>query len=971
MTSSTAQTIAQYPIARLRIIGSRWVKRDVDGVMHGLLGDQKGLTAGLATVQVAPVSRLTAGEYSSPPTVREQLQDPSRGIGIGTEEFNEKGLAIKYSALGSNERADVYFRYTQQPRSFLTYRQMELWALAKTGNFGPGGNQRLVVKVGTDARNYYFYQTRLSNPAGTGVAAPNDWLPQLSIDFNQWFDLKAKAELALIRGELTRPGPNEPYVLFSEDSTYGIVFEDRARAPNLAAVRELAFGVYNGSAHSEDGEVWLNDIRLSSAFRDPGVAGNMSFDVRGGDFLAANVSYANQGAVFRQLNQDASFLGNGDFSFNTTAQLGQLMPASWGLDMPVTVAHANNHRDPQLLQASDVEAARLPGLRETGSSVTRLGLSLRKRTPSANPLVSTLLDPLTLRLNYSKGRSSAITLRNEADGLDGSLSYMREVGKHDADVMPAFLEAALRAIAPARIEDSDFFKRIAGARLRYTPVRIQFSTSYFGQEQRAYQYTSILVADSDAVIVPIESPRRTLDADLTIGWQPFSSLTGSIALRTARDLLDPERASNQPLTRSAIDDARASLAGVDLGWETNRSLRSELSFKPVIASWLRPSAVWTTRFGTDRSTSYLEIVTVGADSTAILQRRFQADRQLRRQLDFNAFGLYQTLVADTTGFAGLTGRVLKALQPVTLSWNSSLGSQFDRNSTTPTVAYQLALGDLERFRFMGVDSAAAATETGRFDASTAVRFLRSAQLDVQYSSSELQAFDQRGGSRTEEEVTWPNLRLNWSDLPLPGAMRKFVKQMSVSSSYQFKQRDQALGISGGADRGSRETSVPFTARMTLAGGLAAMNSGTWSTGERQDPTGDAEKDGMSHNLNLSVTFKPPKGLGEKLREPIRANIALTQNQQRQCRFSTTIPGADGEPACVPFLDFRNRVLNLTVDTNVSDLIVGLQLGYTARQDFVGTQRGNSQFQLGIFANFELPVGQLPVGQGMGAPGGIR
>jgi tetratricopeptide (TPR) repeat protein len=32
---------------------------------------------------------------------------------------------------------------------------------------------------------------------------------------------------------------------------------------------------------------------------------------------------------------------------------------------------------------------------------------------------------------------------------------------------------------------------------------------------------------------------------------------------------------------------------------------------------------------------------------------------------------------------------------------------------------------------------------------------------------------------------------------------------------------------------------------------------------------------------------------------------------------------------------------MTIDTNVSDLIVGMQLGYTARQDYVGMQRGNS------------------------------
>ena len=61
-----------------------------------------------------------------------------------------------------------------------------------------------------------------------------------------------------------------------------------------------------------------------------------------------------------------------------------------------------------------------------------------------------------------------------------------------------------------------------------------------------------------------------------------------------------------------------------------------------------------------------------------------------------------------------------------------------------------------------------------------LRFLRSAQVDLQYANSDLQAFDQRGGSRLENEVTWPNVRLNWSDMPLTGFMRSVIRTMSVT-----------------------------------------------------------------------------------------------------------------------------------------------------------------------------------------------
>ncbi|HEX6559424.1 MAG TPA: hypothetical protein VF021_08170, partial [Longimicrobiales bacterium] len=971
LTSSSSQVVDQMLIARMRIVGSRWVKRDVEGVSHGLLSDQKGVSAATATVEVGPVGTLTDGaDYASPPAVREQVQDPTQGIGASAIEYNEKGLRIRYTGVGADERAEVYYRYPQQPRSFMNYRELRMWALAKRGSFGPAGTQKLILKVGTDARNYYLYQSKLSQAIDARGATPGDWQPELVIDFKQWFDLKARAELALLRGELTAPAPGQPYVVFSEDSTYGIVFEDRARAPNLAAVRELAFGVYNGSSQSEAGEVWLNDVRLGTPFKDGGVAANVSMDLRGGDFLQSNITFANQGAMFRQLNQDASYRGAGDLAINTMAQLGQLLPAAWGVDMPVSISHSRSSQNPTLLEASDVQAAQLPGLRETSVSTTRVAVSLRKRTPSANPIVSALVDGMSLRFGYNTGSNSAITQQSEVSGFDGALNYAREVKPHDVDIIPGFLEAALRALAPAVLEKSAFFQRLTGARLRYTPARISFSSSFFGQEQRAYQFSSILVRDSDRFVVPIESPRRTLDSDAGISFQPFTSLSADLALRSSRDLLPSSRATQRPFERMAIDQAHSRLGGLDVGWETSRSLTSQVNFKPTLAEWLRPSMSLTTRFGTDRSPSYLEIITVGADSTPILQRRFQADRQLRRQLEFQPYTFFRSMVKDTTGFAGMVSDMLHTLQPVSLSWSGALGSQFDRNSSTPSMAYQLALGDLERFRFMGIDSAVAATETGRFDAMTSIRLPRSAQIDLQYARAELQAFDQRGGSRSEQERTWPEVRMNWSDVPLPGLVRPVMSSLSLSSSYQVRKREQALGSGLQADRGGRDVTVPFSARFTLRGGVVTSYTGTWSTGRSDDPTGDAEQGGLNHNLNFTVTVRPPRSMHEKLTEPLRATIGLTQSASHQCRFRTLVGTESTDNECVAFINFRNRGLNLTIDTTIRDLIVGMQMGYTSRQDFIGTRRGNSQFQLSVFANFQLPVGTLPNSTGSGM-GGIR
>jgi hypothetical protein len=54
---------------------------------------------------------------------------------------------------------------------------------------------------------------------------------------------------------------------------------------------------------------------------------------------------------------------------------------------------------------------------------------------------------------------------------------------------------------------------------------------------------------------------------------------------------------------------------------------------------------------------------------------------------------------------------------------------------------------------------------------------------------------------------------------------------------------------------------------------------------------------------------------------------------------------------VAFVDFLNRSVNLTLDTVITPLEVGLHLTYTSRRSFVGQHDGSTQFQLGLFGQF--------------------
>jgi len=942
--------VRRIAIARMRIIGSSWTKRDVSGIISGLIGADPSANAGGAELAVGPVSRVTDGsEYVPPPGISDQLQDPSAQFGAAGVEVNEKSQRIRYSALAPDDRAEIYFRYPQQARSFMEYRRLRVWALAKRGTWGVVGGERLLLKVGTDPRNYYLYRTTLPAAVGDRPASAGDWNPEILIDFERWFELRVEAEQRQARG-LASPVDT----VWSADSTYAVVLEDRARAPNLAAVREVSIAVYNGEGEPIDGEVWIDDIRLDRAVRDPGGAANFTLDIAS-DVMTGSVSYATQGAVFRQLNSDASYVSTGDLTVSSRVHMDRMLPAGWGIDLPVDVTHSRSAQTPSFLERSDVRAQNLDGLRDTGAGRTSVGVRLSKRTPSASRILGLLVDPTTLTFGYAAAHTDAITSRNESSGVRAGIDWTRDIAPHTVDIMPGFVESALRALAPGSIEDSDFFRRLVSGRLRWTPQRIGFGTNYDESNAKAFRYTSILLGPADAAITPVESPRELLENRAQIGFSPFSDLTADLSIRSGRDLLAPERATQQPLARQALRDARGTVAGKDIGWETSRSMTTSFAFRPAVANWLRPSYSWAAQYRTTRDPSYFEVENAGDDSVALLQRRFGSDRQISRRIDVQPATLMRTLGRDSSGgFGSLMKRAVGSVQNVNVTWNSALGSQFDRTTFEPGFGYRLGAGDLTSFRAIEGDTAITVTERNDVRVGSAANLPLGMLFSLTYSNAGSNSIDIRGGQRRQTSTTWPSIRLTWQTIPVPEGIRDVILAASIQGGYERAERTNAYGVQNPQERGSDEKRYPVGLSLTFPLGIRASYTGTLTRGRTQDPTGDGRQDGANHSLQVSGILDSPGFLGEKFTRPINAMFTLTDDEQRRCRYRTA---ASEAADCVAFLDTTNRTVNFTLDTILSELTVGLQFSYTSRLSRVGSTTGSSQFQAKLFGRFNFTSGR--------------
>ena len=924
---------------RMRLVGAQWVKRTESGVLDGIVGDTASI---LGRAEVGPVSTVTDGDaYQAPPGVIEELDDPSAAFGGLGREFNEKGLKLEYGGVQPGSRAEVFDRFPQRPRDFLPYRELKLWALARSGDWGATASVSFFVKVGEDAENFYLYRTPLQAVPNPGMIAPDDWLPEIVIDFDVWIDLRRRAEESLI---FDPRGPSDPPLEFwARDSTYAIVLKDRARAPNLAAVRELSMGVWNEGDFPTTGEVWINEMRLSSPLRDAGMASYLALDVEASDVWTTHLAVSNRGALFRQLTENPTFQGDRIISLGSTFNLDRMAPADWGVEIPVTVTHVRNDQDPRFLSRSDVRVDNVQNLREPGSQRTRIDVAFRKRTPAANPVIGLLLDGLEARAGYFTASSTTITSEGSARGVDGHLGYGRAVGRRDFGIVPGFLKPVLRWLLPRAWEDE-----VVDSRFRWSPERLSFGVTYAGSRQEALRFDQILEQDSDSLVSPTRSPRESLEGAFEIVFRPFETFSAQADVVTGRDLLDPRKAVVDSDVQDLLFDETLTLSGIDLGWETDQVVRTQMNFEPRFGDWIRTDLGWQTFYSSHRTATFVDrsVDPVG-DTIAALVRNVNGGRDFTGQITVIPATVFGTSGGAAAGGSALSrglGAVAGAIDPITVTYQAGVTSRFDRDPVDPQFSYRYGFTGRDGYAALGADAATTFTDRVGWTVRSSVRLPADFRVGVNYRLATTNTLDTRS-DRTLRRKTWPDLNLSLANLPLPD--QRLISRVSLSAGFQRIRQRAAFGGFGLQEKFQQDERIPVEIALVWGGGLSTSYRGSFTSGEGRDPTGETERSRNNHTASLTASMRPPFGWAARLTRPITMSALFQYASNRNCR--TTATGVE----CVPFLDELIRSLVFRVETAISRTDVRLQLSYTDRQSFVGLQSGSSQFQFGLFGRFVI------------------
>ncbi|MEQ1857118.1 MAG: hypothetical protein ABL963_11630, partial [Longimicrobiales bacterium] len=931
-------------IARMRLVGSRWIKRAGEGVLFGMTGDQ---LSGLGRVEVSSVSRVTEGAaYASPPGVLEELDDPTSAFGGQGIEFNERSLGLEFEDLPAGARAEVYQRFPQTPRDFLAYEDVRLWVVAREGDFGEGRPNQFFFKVGSDPDNFYLYRAPLPAPASSSGVLPADWLPEVRIDLSRWYDLRLDAE-TLLSYRVVPPGT--PVQVWSTDSTYAVVLSDRGRAPNLAAVREVSMGVWNGGSLPSSGEIWIDELRLGGSVRDPGLAGSLDIDLAAGGVLNSRLSVRTRGSAFRQLRDSPTYQTDRTLNLVSTLAVDRWLPAVWGLDVPFTFEVGRSTASPHFLAASDVRADRLSSLRPTEEHRTAVGVRLRKTTPTANPWIGFVLDGLDARASYSSSDGSTVTTERESRSFDTGVGWVRAPVSRSVPVVPGFARGLLRALLPGFLEDD-----LADARLRLTPERVSLGTSYMRQDSRIQRFETLIRGPADTLALAAFLPRETMQSAADLRLRPFGPLTADLAVLTVRDLLRPEEVTNNPKVSDLLRAERATPLGADFGWETQRTLRTTVAFRPVLVSWLRNDIDWVTQYQSERNSNFVQRTPSGADTLYALARNVRGERDWGATLAIDPGRLADALLGGTDAAADAAGvrGLLRAVRPLSATYRDGVTSRFDRDPVDPGVGYQLGWADSKVYRLLDADTAATLTERYTWRLGSGLDLPAGAGVQFGYEWADGTTLDTRSRRRTVLE-SWPQIQASLPSFTPPAVLG--IRAIRVTSGITRTLRTIQFGGRAAQRRHDEDLRVPLDVSVTWVRTLVASYQGSFRVGRGEDPTGETERDDSSHRVSVTTQLLPPSWLGSRLDRPVSLSLLGAYSSERLCR-TTTAAGA-----CVEFVHQSGRTLNLTLDTSVQGVAVGVQASVDDRRSFIGQRTGSTQFSVGVFGQLEFTAGALPIG----------
>ncbi len=337
--------------------------------MNLVRGEWRQYTKDLAPIGIVPATRAsldvqavsiegngmrTPINYILPPGVSRQT-DPGQAQLIAQ---NEQAMVLKVRNLSPKDAKAVYKNTSYDLRN---YKKLQMFVHAERlpdDVMLQDNDLTCFIRMGTDLKyNYYEYEIplRLTDPGRYNNDNDADrwkvWPRENYFDFP--FSVFTKAKVA--RNKAKRSGTQgvsltTPYTIYDDENGKPNNKVTVIGNPTLEDVSSIMIGVRNNGTGIVEGEVWVNELRLSEFNEQGGVAAMANVALGISDIAQFNVSGRLETAGYGSIENnvlDRNMDNQYNLAVSAAMEVGRLFPEKAKLQIPVYASYSNETTTPE------------------------------------------------------------------------------------------------------------------------------------------------------------------------------------------------------------------------------------------------------------------------------------------------------------------------------------------------------------------------------------------------------------------------------------------------------------------------------------------------------------------------------------------------------------------------------------------------------------------------------------------------
>ncbi len=349
MTDFEDSTVLRF--GSLQLTRNIWRKFAYKIDATGTYSQASGFPFNVGAVNIEENDKRTPLPYRTPREIERVQTLSNNGVNLLQ---NEQSMSLQFCDMKQGEAKGVFQTFGN--RDLRQFKKLQMYIHAEKSEKANSLDESrkeltAVIRMGTDFVNN-FYEVRIPltlTPLSVGTTmspdtdAYNDtlWNPNNSLDL----DLNELTRIKQARNASSQALGQ----IFRDTLPNGQVYSVMGN-PNLGEIRGMLLGVENTLAVSACGEIWVNELRLSSLDEKGGYAALARVDLTLADLgtvsVSGNVHTKGFGTLEQRVNERYrdNFV---QFDVSANLEMGKLLPKKWGMSIPVFASYTQSTSTPE------------------------------------------------------------------------------------------------------------------------------------------------------------------------------------------------------------------------------------------------------------------------------------------------------------------------------------------------------------------------------------------------------------------------------------------------------------------------------------------------------------------------------------------------------------------------------------------------------------------------------------------------